>query len=156
ALMLVRALSDHRAALAQRRALLDEASALLLEPRFSYGRDQFPILTGRLEDRRTVRLELVADTLVCRRLPQLWLKVTLVEDRERDALTIGILARPTGAEFYSIVHSMPEWMHPPRTDTPLLMRGDGRAAPDEVERAGAMLGGLFADRTLKEVAITPR
>jgi hypothetical protein len=155
-LMSARALGDHRATLAQRRLLFDEAAALFREPRITYGRDQFPILSGRLEDQRTVRLELVADTLVCRRLPQLWLKVTLAEGRERDRPTIGMLARPTGAEFYSIVHDMPEWMRPPDDHTPLLMRGDGRATPGEAERASAVLGQLFSDPTLKEAAITPR
>jgi hypothetical protein len=155
-LMSTRALGDHRAILAQRRILLDEAAALIREPRITYGRDQFPVLTGHLGDQRTVRLELVADTLVCRRLPQLWLKVTLAEGCERDRPTIGILARPTGAEFYSIVHDMPEWMRPPDNHTPLLMRGDGRATPGEVECATAVLGELFADETLKEAAITSR
>lgn len=151
-----RAIHDHRAAMAKRRSLLDGAARLFPFARITNGADQFPILSGILEDGRNIRIELVADTMVCRRLPQLWLKLTLLEAATCHRPKIGALARPTGAEFYSLVHDMPHWFTPPPTDAALLMRGDDSASPEQVERAGAMFGKLFSDPTLKEAAITPR
>ncbi|MCA1493089.1 hypothetical protein [Sinorhizobium alkalisoli] len=151
-----RAVHDHRAALAWRRSLLDEAARLFPVARITHGADQFPILVGKLEDGRQIKVELVVDTMVCRRLPQLWLKLTLLEAAVCARPRIGALARPTGAEFYSLVHDMPHWFTPPPTNAALLMRGDGSASRQQVERATAMFGSLFSDPTLKEAAITPR
>jgi hypothetical protein len=94
--------------------------------------------------------------MVTRRLPQLWLRVTLSESGERNRPTIGALARPTGAEYYSLVHDMVEWMPPPETDASLLMRGDGHATAWQVERVSALFRSLFADPKVKEAVITPR
>nr|WP_244508104.1 hypothetical protein [Mesorhizobium sp. ORS 3428] len=151
-----RAIADHRAILAQRRGLLDEAARLFPGAEISFARDYFPILTSRLEDGRQIRVELLADTMVTRRLPQLWLRVTLSELRERNRPAIGAIARPTGAEYYSLVHDLPEWMAPPEMDTSLLMRGDGRATARQVERAASMFHSLFSDPALKEAVISPR
>ncbi|MDX8469940.1 hypothetical protein RFM26_30110 [Mesorhizobium sp. VK23B] len=151
-----RAIGDHRAALAQRRGLLDEATGLFPNAKISVAPDHFPMLVSRLEDGRQIGVELLADTMVTRRLPQLWLRATLSEAGERCRPTIGALARPTGAEYYSLVHDMPEWMTPPETGASLLMRGDGRATARQVERAGTMFRSLFADPAMKEAVISPR
>ncbi|MDX8521942.1 hypothetical protein [Mesorhizobium dulcispinae] len=151
-----RAISDHRAVLAQRRGLLDEAAGLFPNAKISVAPDHFPMLVSRLEGGRQIRVELLADAMVTRRLPQLWLRVTLSEAGERCRPTIGALARPTGAEYYSLVHDMPEWMTPPETGASLLMRGDGRATARQVERAETMFRSLFADPAMKEAVISPR
>src|SRR5262245_43529173 len=109
------ALREHRSALKLRNGLLDSALGLLTDARISIGRDQFPVLMGRLPDHRQIKIELIADTLVFRRLPQLWLKVTLIECAEIERPAIGALARPTGAEFFSLVHDLPQWIEPPQT-----------------------------------------
>lgn len=151
-----RAISDHRASLAKRRGLLDEAARFFPDARISFAPDHFPILVSRLEDGRQVRIELLADTMVTRRLPQLWLRVTLSEVSERSRPAIGVLARPTGAEYYSLVHDLPEWMAPPQMDASVLMRGDGRATACQVERAIAIFRDLFSDPAVKEAVISPR
>jgi hypothetical protein len=151
-----RAVSDHRAALAQRRSLLDEAAKLFPNSRIGFAPDHFPILVSRLDDGRQMRIELLADTMVTRRLPQLWLRVTLSDACECRRPTIGALARPTGAEYYSLVHDMPEWMTPPETDASLLMRGDGRASAWQVARAATTFRTLFSDPAVKEAVISPR
>lgn len=151
-----RAISDHRAILAKRRGLLDEAARLFPNAQISFAPDHFPILVSRLEDGRQIRIELLADTMVTRRLPQLWLRVTLSEVSECSRPAIGALARPTGAEYYSLVHDLPVWMAPPETNASLLMRGDGRATAGQVERAAMMFRGLFSDPAVKEAVISPR
>lgn len=152
--MAARALSDHREALAERHGLLDDAAGIFANAHITFGPDHFPVLTGRLDDGRSVKIELIGDTMVTRRLPQLWLRVTLRELAECARPTIGVLARPTGAEYYSLVHDMPEWMTPPDVEASLLMRGDGQASTWQVERASALFRTLFTDRAVKEAVIT--
>ncbi|APG94739.1 hypothetical protein [Sinorhizobium americanum] len=151
-----RAVQDHRIAMDERRRLLDAAAQRFQGAHITYGADQFPILAAKLGDGRQIRVDIVADTMVCRRLPQLWLKLTLFEAAACARPKIGALARPTGAEFYSLVHGMPHLLTLPSTGVALLMRGDASASCEQIERAGAMFGTLFADPTLKEAAITPR
>jgi hypothetical protein len=139
----------------QRRCLLDEACSLLDGSQIAMAPDQFPIVTGRIDDGRQVRLELIADTMVTRRLPQLWLKVTLSESGTRGGPTFGALARPTGSEYYSLVHGLPEWLAPPETGISLLMRGDGRHTPAQSALVNAHFQQLFADPLLKEAVISP-
>lgn len=149
------AVRDHRAALASRKGLLDDAARLFASSRITFGPDHFPVVVGRLDDGRQAKIELIADTMVTRRLPQLWLRVTLSEHRNQQRPTIGALARPTGAEYYSLVHDMADWMTPPETEASLLMRGDGRATAWQAERVSALFQNLFADPTVKEAVITP-
>jgi len=151
-----RAVREHRAALAERRGLLDNAARLFQSSKVTFGPDQFPVVVGHVGDGRRAKIELIADTMVTRRLPQLWLRVTLSEASEHNRPTIGALARPTGAEYYSLVHDMTEWMSPPETEASLLMRGDGRATAWQVERVSALFRSLFADPKVKEAVITPR
>lgn len=99
---------------------------------------------------------MIADTLVCRRLPQLWLKLTLAEHEPVARPSIGALSRPTGAEFYSMVHDLPEWLAPPQTEASILLRGDGTATPAELKQASSIFQALFRNPTVKEAVITPR
>ena len=119
------------------------------------GPDQYPIVTGQIPDGRRVKIELIADTLVTRRLPQLWLRVTLY-DASPMRPTIGVLARPTGSEYYSLVHDMPQWMTPHAATAPMLMRGDGNATPEQAARMRSHFGILFADAAVKEAVISPK
>ena len=151
------AVRDHRAAMAARAKLLDAAAGLLTDSRHTIRRDGFPALSGRLQDGRRIEIGLVPDTLVVRRLPQLWLTVTLREAVEARQGSIGALARPTGAEFYSVVHDLPERIEtPPGLDPEILVRGDGRLTAAQIRRAGEALRGIFADPRVKEAAATPQ
>jgi hypothetical protein len=151
----LRAMRDQREAMAERSTLLAEAGDILAEATTVIGPDHYPVVTGRIADGRRVKVELIADTLVTRRLPQLWLRVTLY-DTSPLRPTIGMLARPTGSEYYSLVHDMPQWMTPPVSTGPMLMRGDGTATPDQTKRVLRHFGALFADPAVKEAVISPR
>lgn len=149
-----RARAELAASLRQRATLLDEAARLFQEPKVTISADGFPRLTGKADGRR-VSLEVVADGMVPRRLPQLWLKATLHAPVATGGASIGVLARPAGTEFYSRVLALPETLRPSfAADFPLLMRGR-----DVTEATMATSGGLFerlfTDPTLKEVVATP-
>ncbi len=151
------AMRDHRVAIEARERLLDPFAPIVGDARVVIGLDGFPKLTGRLGDRREVTIELIPDTLVMRRLPQLWLVVTLRERFPSARPTIGALARATGAEFYSHVHDLPERVDTPLSlETGLLIRGDGRLAGRNLQRCCEALRHIFSDLQVKEVVATAK
>jgi hypothetical protein len=150
------AIRDQRAALAARRRLLDDILPLVGSPDFSVAPDGFPRIEGSLPGQRAVRVSLVPDTLVVRRLPQLWLIVTVRERAAPSHATVGAMARPNGAEFYSQVHDLPERIEPPPgLDPSILLRGDRTLDPDEAKSFGRALQDIFSDPRVKEVVATP-
>lgn len=150
------AVRDNRRALGERLGLLDEVRQLFESASITPGPDAFPVLEAALPDGRSVAIEIVPDTLVCRRLPQLWLKLTIRDPLPRRRPTIGALSRSTGAEFYSMVHGMPDRVDMQlSSDLPLLVRGHAPSR-DEVESATGAMRRVFADPLMKEAAITPK
>lgn len=142
--------------LRQRRSLLDAAAGLLDDARVTVGSDGYPRLNGTYGGDSRISLEVVPDSLVPRRLPQLWLRLTLLAPEAAPRPSIGVLARPIGTEFYSRVLGLPESIVPSfATDFPLLMRGRG-VTEAAIERTSGLFRTLFADPALKEIVITPR
>lgn len=141
--------------LVARRALLDTAAGLLDDPSVSIGADGYPRLVGRSGGNR-VSLEVVVDSLVPRRLPQLWLKLAMLTPEISERPSIGVLARPFGTEFYSRVLGLPDTIAPPfAADFSLLARGRDVTSAT-VERTSGLFRTLFSDPGLKEAIITPR
>lgn len=148
--------AEHRKAMQERASLFDEAACHFVGNRVAVGEDFFPVLTGILADGCEWKAEIVADSLVPRRLPQLWLKLTLFKSGAHHGPTLGVLARPTGTEFYSVVQDFPERLEPPFVSSaPMVMRGRNIHRRD-LDRMGDTFRMLLADPTLKEAAITPR
>jgi hypothetical protein len=156
ALLAVLATREHRKTMTRRHRLLDEAGTVLKAPRFGLSADHHPVVSGFLEDGTQVTLDVVTDTMVTRRLPQLWLRVTLQDGVRQVWPAIGVLARPTGSEYYSAVHGLNEWLTPPTTQVPMLMRGSADARGDQWQPLRQSLAGLVADPRLKEAVVTPR
>ena len=146
---------EARAARAARGPILDACAGLFDEARLTKGGDGFPRLDGRIAGRR-VTLCLIVDSLTIRRLPQLWLSLTMVED-----LPIGpgfaALARPAGSEFYALAHDFAERLDPPAGfPAEVLVRGGGRRAAGALAAAAPAVAALLADPRVKEVAATRR
>ena len=155
--LLAAGLREHRAALAARARLLDGVTHAVIDPELTVGPDGFPRLTGRLPDRRHVTVELLPDTMVVRRLPQLWLVVTIRERLEVRRPSLGALARSTGAEFYAWTHELPDLVdHPLAMQSSLLVRAAGPLRAADRERGCAALAEIFADPLIKEAVATPR
>ena len=116
-----------------------------------YGKG-FPVLTGSYRGRE-VRLEPVLDDMAWRKLPSLWLKVTVLTPNPRRG-SLGLLLRPRGGEFYSPTADMKDRLPLPVSlpRDALLCSDDGRTAP-----VGALEGQtqLFEDPRMKELVITP-
>ena len=142
--------------LRERGTLLDAAAGLLGDPRVTVEIDGYPRLNGTYDGGNRISLEVVPDSLVPRRLPQLWLRLTLLAPEVASRPSIGVLARPVGTEFYSRVLGLPNSIAPSfTTDFPLLMRGRG-VTEAAIQRTSGLFRTLFADPALKEIVITPR
>lgn len=145
----------HRAAVKARRAGLFEACLPLLQSyRVTQDDIDFPMLTGRYRG-YPVRLQPIVDHVAVRKLPSLWLLVTVRGDVPYEGV-FDLLARPLNIEFYSpsagletAIESPPGWPRHAaiRTDAP------GRMPPMELLRPHLA---LFDDPRMKELLVTPR
>ena len=154
-LLYVMARRDHRAEADRRARLLDRVAAFLPQASTTIRPDGYPALAGRLADGRAVTIELIPDTLVYRRLPELWLIVTIEEQAPLAGPSIGGLSRPTGAEFYALVPALPRLLEMPEgVDTSLLLRCSTDFAGPLAERLGRAVIALFDDPEIKEVVST--
>jgi hypothetical protein len=136
-------------------ALFDDCRGLFETCRIVPGADGFPYLDGMLAG-RPVRLALIPDTLTLKRLPQLWLSVTLRQALPLEA-DLAILARPNGAEFFSIAQRLRARLDTPAELPPgLLAKGSDSGAQSHLNDLADLLGALFAAPKVKEVAVTRR
>ena len=149
------AIRDHRRAVAARRGLFDDCRGVLDDERWVAGGDGFPLLEGTAGGRAVVA-KLIPDTMVMRRLPQLWLSVTVL-DTQPGAPSLSLLARHSGNEFYAVTHNLPERVEPP-AGLPLdvLIRGNGARAVALCYRLVPVVATLLDDPRVKEITLTPR
>jgi hypothetical protein len=154
ALLAVLAVRDHRRAIATRRQLLDFCRGVLDEERWTAGDDGFPVIEGRACGQPVVA-KLIPDTMVVRRLPQLWLSVTM-KHRIPHAPSLSIVARFTGNEFYAAALDLPQRIDPP-IGFPLdvMIRGDGARAMRLCHDLGPALAKVLADERVKEIILAP-
>jgi hypothetical protein len=103
-----------------------------------------------------VHLELISDTMVIRRLPQLWASLTYL-DTLTGVPSLAVLVRPAGYEFYSLTSSLPYGLDPP-TDFPpeVLVRGSDARAAQLLKQLRLQLATILADPRVKEIAITSK
>jgi hypothetical protein len=153
-LVAVLAMRDHRRAIQSRRGLLNSCRGVLADERWTAGGDGFPSLEGRAHG-RPVAAKLIPDTMVVRRLPQLWLSVTM-KHRIPHAPAVSIIARYTGNEFYASALDLPQRIDPP-AGFPLdvMIRGEGAGASRMCQNLAPALAKLLADVRVKEIILAP-
>jgi hypothetical protein len=114
----------------------------------------FAVLEGTYRGYR-VELEPVVDNVAFRKLPSLWLKVTLRAPVRYDGV-FDLLIRPRGGEFYSPFAELEHEVSIPQ-DWPsdAILHGDdpARMPPTEIIAPHVR---LFADSRMKELLVTPR
>lgn len=149
------AIRDHRKSVSRRLSLLDQARGLLDNDAWSAGEDGFPGLEGT-RDGRSATIKLIPDTMVMRRLPQLWLSVTLRQSNAK-LPAVSVLTRHSGNEFYAATMDMPV-----RLDAPdgwpmeVIVRGNGPASQALCTHLGPELARILADPRVKEVTLADR
>ena len=84
---------------AERLALVQDLRAILKSPTTAIGRNGFAAVRGRFGS-RAVKLEPHLDSMAVRKLPVLWLFVT-VEARHAPGAILSAMMRPSGLEYWS-------------------------------------------------------
>ena len=147
------AVREHRLVRGSRQSLLDRCANVVDDVEVHHGHDGFPILVGSHGGQR-MRLELISDTMVLRRLPQLWASVTLL-DTLTDVPSLAILVRPAGYEFYSLTSRLTFALEAPAAfPQEILIRGSDARAESLLRRLSEPLAASLADPRVKEIAIT--
>lgn len=149
-----RRLHAARARRMSRPAYFDDCRALLSDIRLGKGATGFPRLAGRYEGHE-FDLQAVPDTLTFRKLPALWVLVSLPCPVPVRA-TFDLMIRPMGVEPFSGFHNLPEQVAIPdgfpedcaiRTDEPAHL------LPENILRAHL---DLFENDRIKELVISPK
>ncbi len=103
-----------------------------------------------------MHVELIPDTMVLRRLPQLWVSVTLL-DALTDVPSLAVLVRPAGYEFYSLTNRLTYSLEaPPAFPREVLIRGSDARAEQLLRQLTPHLAASLADPRVKEVAVTSK
>lgn len=137
----------------QNRALLfDNCDNLLDDSERTYEKSGFPNLSGTC-DGFNVKLELVPDTIVMRKIPPLWLMVTIKGNKKSQG-NLDFIVRPQNSEFYSPgwywdgVYQVPEnW---PQHS---IAKYSGSTA--SIATLDRFVPALFEDIKVKELLVTP-
>lgn len=146
---------EHRSLRGSRRRLLDHCADVLDAGEVRLGPDGFPRLLGFHHGRR-LHLELIPDTMVLRRLPQLWASMTLLATLE-GVPSVAMLVRPAGYEFYSLTGALPYTLSPPAEfPEEILVRGSDERAEQVLRLLSSRLTAILADPRVKEIAITDK
>lgn len=114
----------------------------------------YPELTGRYRD-HDFHIDAIVDTLTFRKLPVLWLRVSLIAPAP-DHSTLDILVRSQNVEFYSPSVDLPHRIEPLPgwPDGAVIRTDDPGRLPDR--RIVDRHIGYFADPQAKEMLITPK
>jgi hypothetical protein len=146
---------ERRAIRKSRGSTFDQVTPLFDKASLSCSGDGFPTLTGIIAG-HCLRLELIPDTLTLRRLPQLWLSLTIFEPLPLQA-GFGVLARACGAEDYALT---PRFQHrlalPRELPVEIVARGGSAGAGMALHAAAPAVAVLLEDPRVKEVAATPK
>lgn len=146
-------IKEHAALRTSRRNLLDACAKHLTGPTIVHGHDDFPKLSGTYAGHR-LHVDLIPDTMTIRRLPQLWISVTLLDNLESES-EFAVLVRPSGNDFYSLTEAMDRTLTPPSTlPWEVLVRGKGEGAQKMIDSQAVLLGSILADPHIKEIAAT--
>lgn len=116
---------DHRRARARRWGFFKECHGLLDHAELRQDGVDYPILSGHSRGHR-IEIRALADTIALRKLPVLWLLVTIHRPLQV-AAHFDMMLRPDNSEYYSAHAQLPEWVPTPahwpqeavlRTDNP--------------------------------------
>jgi hypothetical protein len=145
---------DKARADADRRVLFDEARGLLAEAEIERAPREYPKLRGRYRGHE-VTIDAVVDTVAVRKLPSLWLRVTVLGEIPFRGVC-DVMARAHNVEFYSPFGDLDQGMALPAgwPDHLSVKTDDADAMPPAAMLAPHI--GVFADERIKELLVTPK
>jgi hypothetical protein len=145
---------DQRRLKSRRGQLFRDCTALLEQAELRQDGLGYPTLTGRYRHHR-FHIDAVIDHIAVRKVPSLWLRVSLLESLPGIA-TLDILMRAQNVEFYSPANDLPHRLELP-PDWPI----DATVQTDDPDRLlpATMLTphlDIFRRPQAKELLITPK
>ncbi len=141
------------ARMAQRGRLLAHARELLEVETETELASHYRKITGLYQARKVI-LHPILDSLQIRKLPVLWLSITLVEKLPLRG-TLNLMMRPSGLEIFSGFHDLPvSIVAPPGFPALAQLRGNGVDDLPPEKLVARHLKPYF-DGTAKELLITP-
>ncbi len=141
------------AAIRDRAQVFDDVLAAVEDPVVTRRDGGYPELRGRISG-HPVRLRVLVDALVLRKLPVLWLEVVLSRSVPVGG-SVSVLLRPHGAEYFS-----PNARLGHEVATPASFPRTARVAVSTPDAAGALallepLAGYLGEPETKEVGLGP-
>ena len=151
---LVQILRAARGRAASRANYFAAASTLLVDTQRQIQPTGFARIAGRYDGLR-FDLQALPDTLTFRKLPALWVMVTVTEPQPSGG-EAHIMARTNGQEIFSTHAQMPVSVHLPPGFPPdcTLCCTDPAALP--APKVLAMIAPLFSDPKVKEAVLSPK
>ena len=139
---------------AARAAYFDDCRALFEDCRIVTHGTDFPVLEGSRGGHR-FRLEPIVDHMAVRKLPSLWLRVSLLGDLPVPG-AVDFLARPQNTEFYSPSASLPHSLRiPAGWPQHAMLRTDIDDPSLPLDLLAPHMH-IFDDPKAKELLVTPR
>ena len=139
----------------QRAHMFDLCLQLFDQAKLTQHSHDFPSLTGYYQAAEFA-LEAFPDTVGYRKIPSLWLQITLAAALPING-TVDILARAQNTEFFSpsydLEFSLPI---PAGWPQPIQFRSNTQNHGLELTQIESAIGHLFADNRIKELLITKR
>jgi hypothetical protein len=146
----------HRAEIkATRGAMFEPCLPLLSRYRLEQDDVNFPILTGVYRG-YPIRVEPIADHAAYRKIPSLWLLVTVAK-RLPVAGAFDLLVRPQNVEFFSPWSELPNNLPPPQGwPAHSVIKTQGTARIPWISLLTRHVETIFSDVRAKELLVTPR
>jgi hypothetical protein len=154
ALLVMLCQRDRRRLRAQRAKFFDLCLDLLQAYRITQKGPTYPLLSGRYRGHE-VRLEPVIDNMAWRKVPVLWLRVSVLNPNSYKGI-LDFLVRPGGVEVYSPSAELDHHLPLPQgwPEQALLCTDDPSSIPP-LELITPHMA-LFADHYMKELIVTSR
>lgn len=138
----------------QRSAMYENVLGLVENPVITQDDVNFPVLDA-VYDGWQIRLEPIIDHVEVRKIPSLWLLVT-VKGEVPYSGAMDFLVRPQNTEFYSPSSRLPENIAiPPGWPAHAVLHTDSAADMPPVDRLTPHMK-IFDDPKMKEFLVTPR
>ncbi len=146
---------NRQAIKAERNAMYDDCLGLFEDVKITQDDVDFPILTGRYKGRE-IKLKPIPDYMMFRKIPSLWLQVTVIGDLPYRGV-LDFLMRSQNVEFYSPSSTLNTVLfpNPPGWPKEATLRTDDREHMPPIDRITPHIG-IFDDLKTKELLITPR
>lgn len=145
---------DRRRRQAQRAQLFAPSYDLFQSYRVEQAGQEFPNLAGRYRD-HDFRIDVIVDTLTFRKIPVLWLRVSLLRPLPGIATT-DVLVRVQNNEFYAPANDLPYRLpQPPYWPDGVYAKTDEPTRAPSLELLDRHMD-YFAAPKAKEMLLTPR